>query len=91
MSTIVEYTDTAPPQNHFPHRIVSPSHSSPCCFGRMETLGNPQTEGHYVFQYRRCCMCGFAVRAIVQLIPDHEAIASVRELLRDASPAEKAA
>ncbi len=91
MSTIVEYTDTAPPENHFPERIVSPSHSDPCCFGRMELLGNPQTEGHYVYQYKRCTCCGFAVRAIIQLVPDQEAIVKVRELLKNFSPAERAA
>ena len=50
MSTIVVYTDTIPPQNQFPERIVSPPHSGSCCFTRMEVLGTPQADGRWVYQ-----------------------------------------
>ena len=43
MATIVEYTDRKVPRNRYPRRIVSPSHSSPCCFSDMEELGGAAT------------------------------------------------
>ena len=81
MPTIVEYTDTMPPQNRFPDRIVSPSRSGSCCFSRMEALGTPQADGRWVYQYKRCCQCGFTVRVILEVLPDENAITILRERL----------
>ena len=82
MSTIVEYTSTKPPENQFPRRIVSPPHSSSCCFSHMEAVGLPRTEGHWLVQFKRCRQCGFTVRAIVRYLPDPAAGARLRQLLR---------
>ncbi len=81
MSSIVEYTDAIPPQNEFPDRIISPSRSGPCCFTHMESLGTPQVDGRWISQYKRCRQCGFAVRVILQVLPDTDAIAGLRATL----------
>ena len=79
MGTIVEYTDQKPPANRYPRRIISPSRSGPCCFSDMEELGRPQEDARWVYQYRRCRQCGFAVRVILREIPDAALMASLRE------------
>ncbi len=81
MPTIVEYTDQKQPQNLYPVRIISPSHSNTCCFSDMEEIGEPQKDGHWVFQYRRCRKCGFAVRVIVRELPDETLIKELRNIL----------
>ncbi len=81
MPTIVEYTDQKQPQNLYPERIISPSHSSPCCFSDMEEIGEQQRDGRWVFQYRRCRKCGFTVRVIVRELPDEAVIKELREIL----------
>ncbi len=70
MATIVEYTDQRPACNRHPDRIVSPLRASPCCFIAMETIGEPQQDGHWLFCYRRCRHCGFTVRSILRAMPD---------------------
>lgn len=79
--TIVEYTDQKRPKNAYPARIVSPPRSGPCCFSDMEEVGKPQQEGRWVFQYRRCRQCGFAVRVILREIPDEALAAELRRTL----------
>ena len=81
MSTIVEYTEAAAPQNLFPNRIISPPRSGPCCFTNTEALGTPQADGRWIYQYKRCCRCGFAVRVILKVLPDEEAINILRTTL----------
>ncbi len=81
MATIVEYTDRKKPQNLYPERIISPSHSNPCCFSDMEDVGEPLQDGRWVFQYRRCQRCGFAVRVIVRELPDETLIKQLRDIL----------
>jgi len=81
MPTIVQYTDEERPQNLYPTRIVSPSRSGPCCFSDMEETGRPQEEGRWVFQYKRCRKCGFAVRVILREIPDAELALKLRKIL----------
>jgi len=81
MATIVTYTDQRPPENRYPHHIISPPQASPCCFTAMEELGTPQTDGRWVSQYRRCRQCGFAVRVILRELPDTLLVASLREML----------
>jgi hypothetical protein len=70
MPTIVTYTDQHPPMNRYPHRIISPPRADACCHANMEGLGTPQEDARWVFQYRRCRQCGFAVRVLLREIPD---------------------
>ena len=79
MGTIVKYTNQKPPANGYPRRIISPLRSGPCCFSAMEELGTPQEDARWVYQYRRCRQCGFAVRVILREIPDAGLVASLRE------------
>ncbi len=81
MPTIVEYTDRRPPENHYPHRIVSPPRSSPCCFSDMEDVGDAGREGDWIYQYRRCRTCGFTARVILRPILNEELMASLRREL----------
>ena len=81
VSSIVEYTDQKAPKNAYPARIISPVRSGPCCFTDMEEIGKPQDEGRWVFQYRRCRKCGFAVRVILREIPDAALAAELRRTL----------
>jgi hypothetical protein len=83
MPTIVEYTDRKPPENQYPHRIVSPPRSSACCFSDMEDMGRATREAHWEFRYRRCRTCGFTVRVILRPIPDEALLEDLRaELAR---------
>ncbi|HTX52257.1 MAG TPA: hypothetical protein VMD08_02520 [Candidatus Baltobacteraceae bacterium] len=80
MPTIVTYTDTAAPRNQFPRRIISPTHSGPCCFSSMQPVGEVCREERYEYAYRRCCTCGFTVRVIVRSLPDEARLADLRRL-----------
>ena len=80
-ATIVEYTDLKEPRNAYPHRIISPVRSGPCCFTDMEEVGKPQEDGRWVFQYKRCKKCGFALRVILREIPDAALAAELRRIL----------
>ena len=62
MATIIEYRDDAAPLNAYPHRIVSPTRSSPCCMGYMQQVGRSAIEDGWRFSYRRCAVCGYSVR-----------------------------
>jgi hypothetical protein len=81
MATIVEYSDQKPPMNRYPQHIISPPRAGGCCFSDMEELGMPQEDTRWVYQYRRCRQCGFAVRVILREIPDAALVASLREEL----------
>jgi hypothetical protein len=81
MATIVEYTDEKQPRNSYPQRIISPVRSGPCCFTDMEEVGKPQEDGRWVFQYKRCRKCGFALRVILREIPDAALAAELRKIL----------
>lgn len=81
MATIVEYTDQKRPRNLYPERIISPVRSGPCCFSDMEEVGKPQENNRWVFQYKRCKKCGFAVRVILREIPDAALAAELRKTL----------
>ena len=81
MATIVKYTDQKRPENLYPARIISPPRSGPCCFSDMEEIGEPQEEGHKVFQYKRCKKCGFALRVILREIPDVALATGLRRTL----------
>lgn len=81
MPTIVQYTDRLALENRYPHRIVSPPRSSPCCFSDMEDLGATKRGGDWESRYRRCRTCGFTVRVILRPIPDEALLASLRREL----------
>ncbi len=81
MATIVEYSDTKAPENLYPKRIISPSHSGPCCFSDMEVIGEPQQDGNWMVQYKRCKTCGYAVRLVVRELPNEALIADLRKIL----------
>jgi hypothetical protein len=84
MRTIVEYTEKKAPQNQYPARIISPPRSGPCCFSDMEEIGEPERDGQWIFQYRRCRTCGFAVRVILSDSPDEALLAELRKILATA-------
>jgi len=84
MATIIEYTDQRSPENLYPERIISPSHSGPCCFTEMEEIGASQQDSRWVFQYKRCRNCGFAVRVIVRELPNEALIKDLKNILATA-------
>ena len=79
--TIVEYSDKKQATNLYPERIISPVRSGSCCFTDMEELGKPHESGRWVFQYKRCRKCGFALRVILREIPDAGLAAELRKIL----------
>ncbi len=81
MPTIVTYTDSHPPRNDFPRRIISPTRPNPCCFSAMGDLGAVYHEERYEYAYRRCRTCGFTVRVFVRSLPDQAEIARLQKLL----------
>ena len=81
MPTIVQYTDRKPPENRYPHSIVSPPQSGACCFSDMEDVGAVTREADWEYRYRRCRTCGFAVRVILRPIPDEALLRELREEL----------
>ena len=63
MKSIILYTRELKPQNLYPKRIISPPAPNKCCPGRMEVLGRPRLdEQSRRFYYKRCKVCGFALR-----------------------------
>jgi len=82
MPTIVEYTNTKPPENRYPWRIVSPSRSGSCCFSEMEEIGEVQHEERWECVYKRCRRCGFTVQMILREIRDDAEFARLRRLLQ---------
>jgi len=81
MPTIVEYTDRKPPENRYPHRIVSPPCSSACCFSDMGEVGAVTREANWEYRYLRCRTCGFTVRVILRPIPDEALLKDLRAQL----------
>jgi hypothetical protein len=82
MTTIVEYTDAEVPRNLYPTRIISPSHSNPCCFTDMEEIGDVQQDGQWEYHYKRCRTCGFTVRVILRALPDEALLHDLRRTLK---------
>lgn len=63
MKSIIVYTREAKAQNLYPKRIISPPAPNKCCPARMEILGRPRLdEQGRRFYYKRCKVCGFALR-----------------------------
>ena len=84
MPSLVTYTDQQPPANRYPHQIISPPRAGDCCFSAMEWLDVPQRDVRWIYQYRRCPQCGFAVRVILHAIPNAALANSLREELAHA-------
>jgi hypothetical protein len=63
VKNIIVYSRELKAQNLYPRRIVSPPAPNKCCPGRMEVLGRPRLdEQGRRFSYKRCKVCGFALR-----------------------------
>ena len=61
--TIVRYDPECRPEDRYPREIISPANRSPCCSERMERIGKMQVgEAGWPFFYKRCQICGYAVR-----------------------------
>lgn len=71
--------EQVPEADHFPPR------SGPCCFSEMEEIGEPMAQGRWVFRYKRCRLCGFAVRIILREVPEAALVAELRKTLTSAS------
>ncbi len=62
MDSIIEYRNDQPATNNYPRRIVSPTTPSSCCMQHMERIGRPGIDAAWRFYYKRCRVCGYAVR-----------------------------
>jgi len=62
MKHIIEYRPDVPPVNEYPRRIVSPVRPSGCCPTHMKRIGHNAVEADWRFYYKRCTVCGYAVR-----------------------------
>ena len=63
VKNIIVYSRELKAQNLYPRRIISPPAPNKCCPGRMEVLGRPRLDEHARrFTYKRCKICGFALR-----------------------------
>jgi hypothetical protein len=70
MKSIIVYSAELRPQNLYPKRIISPPTSNKCCRSRMEVIGRPRTdELGRRFCYKRCTVCGFALRYFLEPVP----------------------
>jgi len=84
MPTIIKYTDRERPKNEYPKQIISPVRSGPCCFSDMEDIGDTHQDKRWIFTYKRCRQCGFAVRVILREVPDSALVAALRKSLTTA-------
>jgi hypothetical protein len=62
MDSIIEYRNDQAAMNGYPRRIVSPTRPSSCCMQHMERIGRPAFDAAWRFYYKRCTVCGYAVR-----------------------------
>jgi hypothetical protein len=70
VKSIITYTRELKPQNLYPKRIISPPAPNKCCPTRMEILGRPRVDEHgRRFCYKRCRVCGFALRYFLEPVP----------------------
>jgi hypothetical protein len=70
MKSIIVYTRQVKAQNLYPKRIISPPAPNKCCAVRMEVLGRTRVDEHgRRFIYKRCRVCGFAVRHFLDATP----------------------
>ena len=69
MASIVEYDERKAAVNAYPERIISPLHPSDCCASAMERVGNVEEDGNWLYIYKRCRTCGYAVRHFLMMSP----------------------
>lgn len=70
MKSIIVYANNVKAQNLYPKRIISPPAPKKCCPARMEVLGKPRVDEHgRRFCYKRCKVCGFALRYFLEPVP----------------------
>jgi hypothetical protein len=86
VKNIIVYSRELKAQNLYPRRIVSPPAPNKCCPGRMEVLGRPRLdEQSRRFSYKRCKVCGFALRHFLDpvgtVLPPPSADSKVRKSL----------
>jgi hypothetical protein len=62
MENIIEFRDDIEPLNDYPRRIVSPTVPSTCCAEHMQRVGRHEIDINWRFYYKRCTVCGYAVR-----------------------------
>ncbi len=62
MQNIIEFRDDVEPINEYPRRIVSPTVPSSCCTDHMQRIGHHEIDANWRFYYKRCTVCGYAVR-----------------------------
>ncbi len=62
MQNIIEFRDDVEPINDYPRRIVSPTVPSSCCTDHMQRIGHHEIDANWRFYYKRCTVCGYAVR-----------------------------
>ena len=62
MESIIEYRNDESPRNEYPRRIVSPLNPSACCLANMTRTGHGAIDAQWRFYYKRCDVCGYAVR-----------------------------
>jgi hypothetical protein len=67
MASIVEYDERKAAVNAYPERIISPLHPSDCCVSGMERVGNVEEDGNWLYIYKRCRTCGYAVRHFLMM------------------------
>src|SRR5712692_2134595 len=69
VKSIIVYTRELKAQNLYPKRIISPPAPNKCCAVRMEVLGRPRVDEHgRRFCYKRCKVCGFALRYFLDAV-----------------------
>jgi len=78
MPSLVPDTEEQPPTSRYARQIISPPQAGACCFSAMEWLETPQRYDRWVFQYRRCRRCGFAVQVILSEILNAASITRLR-------------
>jgi hypothetical protein len=50
----------------------------------MEDIGEEQSDARWVFQYRRCQTCGYAVRFVLREIPNATLAGQLRQIFTTA-------
>ena len=70
MKSIILYSRELKAQNLYPRRIISPPAPNKCCASRMEVVGKPRVDDQgRRFCYKRCRVCGFALRHFLDPVP----------------------
>ena len=60
---IIEYSDSEPPKNDYPRKIVSPTRPSSCCTDENKVdVGSVREVEGFKFCYKICQECGHAVK-----------------------------